>query len=459
MLSGSDAPNYDVDLPLPPPGFQINRHVDNQNHTALHWGAAMGDIAIVNAFIGLGAEMRVRNIRGETPLIRAVIFTNNHERDTMPQLVDILLPTIFEQDHFGGTVFHHAAALTLSHSKRQCARYYLEVLLTKLSEVTTPQEFSNFLNLQDHKGDTALHIVARKAAKKCVRILLSRGVAADIANVKGETVEQILHYSHIGQTDQSALASSSPVQGKLVPTNGNGPSKIQKSAIIPIIPATQHSESQFTQSFRDSFSTALPDKAMQIVLDIEEGFQEKETDLSEATRLLQNVSSELHQVRQQVNALLRNNGHYDDEDDQSLLEEVEALRATNESLFEQQQHKTLHMEVRTEELNLPALAHQDRTKTNGGSTDQGEIDKKVRAARKLAELQSQRMALASAVVDAHETAGMSERGETYKRLISSTMGTSAEEVSAMIPELLEVLETSKMDEDPPYRVSLQEMTV
>lgn len=441
MLSASDTPILNVEFPLPPAGFQINRHIDGQNHTALHWGAAMGDIKFVNAFLNLGADVHARNIRGETPILRAVIFTNNHARKTLNQLVDIFQQTIQDRDDFGGTAFHHAAALTLSHSKKKCASYYLEVLLNKLNEITTQQDFFSFMNLKDHKGDTALHIVARNDAKRCVRILQGHGVASDIPNGKGETVDQIIHQSRKHHADQYAFASSSPVQPEGSIANGNEPSQGPKSSILPII---AQCESQSAQSFRDSFSATLPDKALQLILDMEESVQDKAADHAEATRLLQNVTAELEKVRRETIDLL--SGDFgDDDDDQLLREEVEALEAEHESLLEQHQHKTLHKDVRTSEQNLPPSAHHDRTKGNGDILDEGELERKVRAALSLADMQTQRKLLAKAVVQAQATAGMSEKGETYKHLLSSSMGTSIDEVTDLIPELLEVLEMSNND--------------
>lgn len=443
ILSGSDAPMLDLDFPQPPPGYRIDRNIDNQGHTALHWGAAMGDITIVNAFINLGANIRARNIRGETSLIRAVVFTNNHEKGTMDQLVDILQQTLQDRDDYGGTIFHHAAALTLSHTKKKCARSYLEILLKKLSESISQQDFFSFLNLKDQNGDTALHIVARNDAKRCIQTLQGRGVASDIQNGKGETVDQILYRSRRRKTDQFAFGSSSPTNPNLFQARGNELSKVSRSTIIP---ATSQYECQSAQSFRESFSSILPDKALQVVLDIEEGVHDKEADLSEANRLLQNVTSELNQVRQETIALLTNgNGDGEDDYDRHLLDEAEALRAANESLLEQNQHKSLHKHVRAEEQNLPPSAHHDSTKSNGEAAYESELERKTRACRSLADMQSQRRLFVATVVQAQATAGMSEKGETYKRLISSSMGVPADEVTAMIPELLEVLEMSKMD--------------
>lgn len=458
ILCGSDARSFNFQYPLPPPGFPIDRHIDNQNHTALHWGAAMGDIPIVNTFLGLRADMRTRNIRGETPIIRAVIFTNNHAKGTMDQLVDILHPTIQDRDDFGGTVFHHAAALTFSHTKKKCARYYLEILLTKLSESTTPQDFLNFVNLKDHRGDTALHIVARNDAKKCGQTLQGHGAASDIPNGKGETVDQMLHRSRKRRTDHYAFDSSSPLQPDLPLPNGNELANVSNSITIP---STSHCESQSAQSFHDSFSALLPDKALQMILDMEEGVHEKGTDLTESNRLLHNVTTELNQAQQPIALSTNINGDFeeDDDDDQQLLEEADTLRATHESLLEQHQHKGLHKDVRAEEHNLRASAHHDRTKSKGESPVESDLDRKVRIGQGLTQMQLQRGTVATGRVQAQATAGTSEKGEVYKRLVSSSMEISEDEVSATVPELLEVLEMSKMDANMVLMGAAEEITI
>ena len=183
-----------------------------------------------------------------------------------------------------------------------------------------------------------------------------------------------------------------------------------------------------------------------MALDIDEGVQEKEVDLEESNRLLQNVTSELNQVRRESRALMTNgNGDNEDEDDKQLLKDADALILANQSLIEQHQHKSLHKRVRSEERNLHPSAHHDRTKSNGENSDEGELERKIRAARSLAEMLVQRRSFVTTVVQAQATAGMTERGELYKRLISSSMGIPADEVTAMIPELLDVLEMSKME--------------
>lgn len=444
IVCGGDLPASDLTPPALPPNFQVDRPIDNQNHTALHWAAAMGDLEMVKSFLDLGANMRARNVRGETPIIRAVIFTNNFEKDTMPKMVKLFQKALQDRDNFGGTIFHHAAALTFSHIKKQGARYYLDILLNMFSEITSQQDFFNFLNAKDQSGDTALHIVARNNAKKCVRALLGRGAASDIANKQDETADKILHRAHGRRSQRHDFTSSSPVQPELLLMNTN---ELSRSIKPPVFPKSTHYETQSAQSFSSSFTAILPDKGLQVALALETCVQDKEADLEEANRLLLNNIAERDQVRRETLAFSeRSHAEHDgSDDDQELIDEEIRLKATNESLLEQRQHMSLHQEVRSEEQNLPISAHQDRTKTNGESVDSLELERKLQAAQMLAESQNQRRLDVTELVQAQARAGMSEKGETYKRLIASTMVISADEVTNMVPELLEVLETSKMD--------------
>lgn len=446
IICGGDTPASEVSPPCLPAGFQIDRAIDNHNHTALHWAAAMADLEMVKYFLSLGANKRVRNVRGETPIIRAVIFTNNYEKNTMEKMVSLFQTTLQDRDDYGGTVFHHAAALTFSHVKRQGARHYLDILLNMFSEIVSQQEFFHFLNAQDHNGDTALHIVARNNAKKCVRALQGRGVASDISNKNEETVDQILYRSRGHRNQRYDLASSSPVQPEPMPVNGNELSRTSKP--IALFPTSSRYETQSAQSFSESFATILPDKGLQVALALENGVHDKEADLAEANRLLRNNIAERDQVRQETLIITQQgfSDYSDVEDDRDSTDEELKLQALNEGLLEQLQHKSLHHEVRAQEQTLPPSVHQPRTQGSlEDRFDDEVVERRLRAAQNLAESQRNRRADAARVVQALSTAGMSERGESYKRLIGSTMGLSPEEVSTMAPELLDVLEMSKLD--------------
>lgn len=434
MLSASDTPVLHLPPPTPPQPFEVNRSIDDQGHTALHWAASMGDIEIVRFLIDRGATLSARNQRGETPLIRAVLFTNNYEKQTMPTIVQILVSTIREHDKHGGSILHHIAMTTNSLAKKRCARYYLDVVLNKMYELCTPQEFTRLVDLQDANGDTALHIVARHNAKKCIRSLQGRGVRGDLTNAKQETADRLIQ----GQrANRQKFASSSPVPDFAA---ANGHQLITASKLGP----ASHYHSQSAKSFSQSFGEMAQDKSLQVTLAYESEVKQKDDDLEEGQRLVQNVDQQLHGIRSDIYRYLQEGvDSYDKEEEGHRLREEERRQiAESESLSEQIQHRELHNAVRSEEQALPPSAHR---KPNGTLYNDHELEEQKNAAVKLAEQQSKRRRLTSDVVIAQGAAGMSGNGEILKRIVSNTCGIPSDDVSTLAPELLEEIQQSKMD--------------
>ena len=433
MISASDDITMkQMSFPRPPPGFEYDRPIDDQRHTALHWGAAMGDLDVVRNFLDHRADPFVRNKSGETPLIRAVLFTNNHEKDTMPRLVSLLSRTIDKYDTHNATVLHHIVMSTNSLAKKRCARYYLDIVLNKMAEILSPSDFSTLINFQDVNGDTALHIAARHNAKKCIRALQGRSARGDIFNSNNETADHILQSSRSIRHD---YISSSP-QPDFGAANGNEIVKVPKAG-----PANLY-HSQSARSFSESVNTITQDKGLQVSLALESEVREKDEDLVEGQRLQQQLEHERHQVRQATyKHIAEGADHYDEEEEQRYREEEKMLRNANASLSEQIQHKELHHAVRSEEQSLPPSVH----KSNGAAPDENELEERRKAALELGAEQSKRRKLTNTVVEAQGAAGMSVHGEKLKRLVSVTCGVLVEEVPALAPELLEELQESKMD--------------
>lgn len=68
-----------------PANFQPDLFVDSDEHTALHWASAPGNIEVIKQLKSFGANMACQNIRGETPLMRAVHYTNCLHAQGMPE--------------------------------------------------------------------------------------------------------------------------------------------------------------------------------------------------------------------------------------------------------------------------------------------------------------------------------------------------------------------------------------
>ncbi|KAL9036843.1 MAG: hypothetical protein Q9214_005959, partial [Letrouitia sp. 1 TL-2023] len=417
VLSSDSGEPYHLDPPQPPEGFQINRAVDNQDHTGLHWGAAMGDLEIVKMFINLGANVHVQNCRGETPLIRAVLFTNNYEKETLPKLSSILQGSLNDTDRFHATVFHHLAMTTKSSSRKKCARYYLQVLLNRLSDISTPYERSKLLNSQDNHGDTALHIVARHGARKCVRLLIAAGAGGDINNRNDETANQILQRQVSQRHEKFTLASSSPLgpstQGLSNVNTNPTVAQTPNDKSLVTFPNSRYN-TQSAQSFSSSFGPMVLDKGLQISLALENEIQEKDLSLADATRLEELASGERNPVRQATFRLLtENNADTGDEEAKALEGKGRALESENESFLEQEQHRALHLEVRSREQALlmqQGAADSDKRLGLGSGVSGGDLEKSD-VARELAQEQMRRRELCRRVVERQAHAGMGERGE------------------------------------------------
>lgn len=153
--------------PEPPTNFQPDWVIDSEQHTALHWAASMGDVEVIKQLKRFHATLDVRNIKGETPFMRAVYFTNCFEKKTFVEVARLLFQTVAARDHSGCTVIHHAASMKNGRvQSKSLARDYLDYILHRLLETHEPAFAQQLIDLQDNMGNTALHLAAQGNASK-----------------------------------------------------------------------------------------------------------------------------------------------------------------------------------------------------------------------------------------------------------------------------------------------------
>ncbi|KAI9709308.1 MAG: hypothetical protein M1820_003428 [Bogoriella megaspora] len=474
MLLDSDHP-YRVP-PEPPSSVDVNRHIDEKGHTALHWAAAMGDILVVKDLMRRGARIDSTNHSGETPLMRAVMFTNNFDKKSMSKLFGFLQPTVTQTEWYGSTVFHHIAATTQSKSKYQCARYYLDTILNKLAETWPPQDIKRLLDMQDHAGDTSIHIAARFGARKCVRALIGRNPSLDTTNAKGATADdeiRLLNDRHINRTRQ---LSSSPFQNfadgvSLPHTNGNNQnmllvnglpnltSTLGVSALMPSMPSPQP---QYRCEAALSLSQQLPhlllSKAEKLAQQLDAEVAERDMELVESERLLMQRQEEVDTLRLHIKdleetlgnsgAMINGNGMEldPDEEDESQRQELENLTKEAESLIEHEQrieldrlleaHGPLAARSQPNSMDGDARTHLQNQLQAAASQDPD----RLQIAKRLAQAQQERQQLVREVVQGLAAAGMGERQLEYKRLIMGALNLKDEDVETMLPDILKELE-------------------
>jgi ankyrin repeat protein len=166
--------------------LDIDQVIDDRGHTALHWATALARISVVDQLLQRGADMHRGNFAGETPLIRAVLTTNNADGGTLGTLLaDHLAPSLHTIDSSHRTVLHHIALIAGVKGRAASANSYMSTCLEYLSRTETEERMRAFVNVQDVHGDTALCVAARVGNKTLVKLLLEAGADKAKANDLG----------------------------------------------------------------------------------------------------------------------------------------------------------------------------------------------------------------------------------------------------------------------------------
>jgi ankyrin repeat protein len=183
---------------------ELDTPIDTSSNTALIWAATLARKSLLRALISCGASPFRVNATGETALMRACAVTNNLEKGTFPDLLELLGPTIEFRDSRGRTVLHHIAVTSAVKGRSQSSKYYLESLLEFVvrqgSQLNSQHSFSGppvnrsiplgrfmseIVNIQDRSGDTALNIASRIGNRSIISQLMEVGADSTIPNRSG----------------------------------------------------------------------------------------------------------------------------------------------------------------------------------------------------------------------------------------------------------------------------------
>ncbi|KAK9459994.1 uncharacterized protein V1516DRAFT_474287 [Lipomyces oligophaga] len=462
-----------------PADFDVNAAIDDEGHTAFHWACAIGHFRMIDVLLRNGADITIVNNLGQTALIRAITFTNNYERRTFPKVVDLLQSTIFQLDRFGQTVLHHIASTTTSKSKQSAARYYMEIILGKVIETQNNETLLQFLNQQDSNGDTALHIAIRNGSRKVTKAFSSYGASTQIQNKVGQTAQTLMAASSSGMNGTPGhKSSSSPYQ--VVDhhhvhyhhaTNGHGPHGVttptstprerqvlneerplSRSATTPngllITPRPHVSEAaiEATQKVVPAMAEHL--EALATAYDAE--LHDKEGDLAQATQLLETMQKDIRTSESTVRELKAEYDAIDNsvvdatDSDERLMNIAETLARKAKArvdarakdlrrLVEHRQSQELLTLAREEEMKLIKPDPESETSL---SNDVGLQEK---LAKELFALQLERKGMISEIVELWAGAGVGEKMNDYRRLISLSCGVRVEEIDDLLDGIAQAL--------------------
>jgi len=429
LLSRNEQPAI---RPDPPTNFQPDWTIDTERHTALHWASAMGDVDVIKQLKRFGANLASQNIRGETPFMRAVNFTNCYEKQTFPAVMKEIISTVDARDASGCTVIHHAAVMksgrVVSHS---CSRYYLDNILNKLQETHEPSFVQQLIDAQDSDGNTAVHLAAQRDARKCIRALLGRGASTDIPNNEGVRAEDLIKELNATKSKTARAVqqrSSSPF----------GPDSQRHTSFRDAIGESVGKlgisyQSEAANTVHSRITPLVLEKFQDLAQSYEREFKEKDEAEREARRIVLNTQAELANLR----AAIADLEAVAEPDDIAANVAADAAVLRKQVLaYVTHQNRIAAQDAVEQELGMTINGDNSAAAGNDDS-----VEERLRLA---AELQSLLREQRMAEVDYVEARGMLGTGENidkYRRLLKSCLGPDDQDMlDANLDDLIKMME-------------------
>ena len=413
--------------PEPPPNFQPNWVIDGEKHTALHWASAMGDVDVIKQLRRFGASQSAQNFRGETPLMRAVHFTNCYEKQTFPQVMRELFETVGARDLSGCTIIHHAAVMKGGRATSQsCSRYFLDNILNKLQETHDSAFVQQMLDAQDNDGNTALHLAAQINYRKCIRALLGRNASTDIPNHEGVRAEDLILELNASKKERGPQRSSSP----FAPES-------QRHASFRDVMADKGPKKMST-TYQSDAANAVKSRIMPLMAEnfqnlarsYEDEWQEMNEAESEARRILLNTQADLAATQHQIADLKR-----------QLEADESASKVMGEANLAQ--HQVLSLIMHQNRLHVQSAVDQELAMVNGDSSGDS-YDDRLALARELGQILEEQRQAESEYVEALSTVGTGDKIEKYRRLLKMCLdGKDAESLDDHLDSLVEMMEEER----------------
>ncbi|KAE8150261.1 apses transcription factor [Aspergillus avenaceus] len=429
FMTVGDAPEATrIPPPEPPANFQVDRSIDDSGNTALHWACAMGDLEIVRDLLRRGAEMKALSIHEETPLVRAVLFTNNYEKRTFPPLLDLLVETVTFRDWFGATIFHHIAETTRSKGKWKSSRYYCEVLLDKLRLAYSPEEIDMLLSFQDSNGDTAALVAARNGAFRLVHLLLLHCPrAGELLNKKGESAASLTQRANPPEREAPQPPSSITMGNDHNEGEVAGPMNAEHQSIAP-----PQDSSPATSALLAKIGAIMTEASKKLAVGYgsSKTNQQDSDDVANPEALYEQLELDRQKIQKQTADLAAKEAK--EEQLGAQMERYDRLRSKHESLLEQIQQARLRERIASSAITANNNAN--------CSTDQHKLHAVYQLSRQLCSAQKARRAAVKELAQQTADTGVSTKFDVHRRLVALATGLKEEELDPMASELAETLE-------------------
>ncbi|WWC61391.1 uncharacterized protein I303_103974 [Kwoniella dejecticola CBS 10117] len=438
-------------LIAPPHDYDPNVHIDEDGHTALHWACAMGRVRVVKLLLTAGASIFAGNHAEQTPLMRAVMFGNNYDMRKFPELYELLHRSTLNIDKHNRTVFHHITNLALTKGKTHAAKYYMETILSRLSDY--PQELADVINFQDEDGDTALSMAARARSRRLVGWLLDHGANPKIKNRDFKSAEDYIiedERYRSSPIQPNGASSSRQLSGNGTGVNGDAPNNANKGSTSSNEKPMFAPQLYTSEAARLTGGTALQDitsNIQSLAKSFDSELSGKERDILQAKAMLTSIHTEITETNKLIAGL--------NEKTLTLQEkkiELSTLQNNLKSKIKDQMKKGFEAWL-TQETEREAKWKSGEGQENSNAEDLKELNElpvgghevvqaeEERLRWEIEEKRKKRNDLVDQFVKAQTEAGTSEQIAKYRKLIAAGCGgAKVEEVDEVMSQLLETLE-------------------
>lgn len=201
FINDSPVPDF---LYNPPSDFDINRPIDDEGHTPLHWASALAAVDIIKLLVANNADTLILNDAGMNALSKLVHFSNSYDWKNFTVILPLLKHCLVVPDSNLRTPIHYLMELSSVPNKQNSSRYYFhEILNFVKSQQKEAEKFNNcnndnnnnnrqllqvLINHSDINGDTALHLAIKSDSRDLIKELIIYG--ADISRVGIQSIPQ-----------------------------------------------------------------------------------------------------------------------------------------------------------------------------------------------------------------------------------------------------------------------------
>lgn len=192
FINDSPVPEFLYD---PPSDFDINKQIDDEGHTPLHWASALAAVDIIKLLVDHNADTLILNDAGMNALSKLINFSNSYDWKNFNIILPLLKHCLVVPDANQRTPIHYLMELSSTPNKQNSSRYYFHEILSFIKvQQKEAERFNNnvnnerqllqvLINHSDINGDSALHLAMKANSRDLVKDLLLHGADASSVGV------------------------------------------------------------------------------------------------------------------------------------------------------------------------------------------------------------------------------------------------------------------------------------